>query len=59
MVGAVSKTDTMHLNPVTAKIVKIGEGRVEEGIVRPRAKRERHSRIRSTSLSVISSFVRS
>ena len=42
-------------------IIKVGEGRVEEGIARRRTQRriKRHSRIRSTSLSVISSFVRS
>ena len=43
-------------------IIKAGEGRVEEGIcagVERSLGIERHSRIRSTSLSVSSSFVRS
>jgi hypothetical protein len=44
-----------------ANTARIGEGRVEEGIARRRTqfRIERHSRIRSTSLNVISSFVRS
>jgi hypothetical protein len=37
--GLLQRAMKRHLNPVTEKIVKIGEGRVEEGIVRPRAKR--------------------
>jgi uncharacterized protein len=42
-------------------IVKVGEGRVEEGIAlwRTHLKIRRHNRIRSTSLCAISSFVRS